>query len=99
MDARRTALFSIGSAIAGAVALAASMTPAPAQAADGVRCYGISMAGKNDCANAAGTHSCAGQTKDNYSGLDWKAVKDAAACTAEKGKLEPFQGMNPEKKA
>jgi uncharacterized membrane protein len=99
MDARRTALFSLGGAIAGAVALAASMTPAPAQAADGVKCYGISMAGQNDCANTAGNHSCAGLSKDTYSGQDWKAVKDQAACTAEKGKLEPFDGVNPAKKA
>ena len=32
------------------------------------------MAGKNDCANLAGTHSCAGQAKmDNDKG-DWKYV-------------------------
>jgi uncharacterized membrane protein len=94
MDKRRTALLSLAGALAGAVALAGAM--APAQAA-GVKCYGISMAGKNDCANAAGTHSCAGHAKDNYSGQDWKAVADSAACEAEGGKLEPFEGKNPAK--
>jgi uncharacterized membrane protein len=55
------------------------------------------MAGKNDCANAAGTHSCAGQAKADFDGGDWKAVADAAACTAEGGQLEPFEGKNPAK--
>ena len=48
-------------ALAGAVAVTGlAMTPA-AEAA-GTKCYGIAKAGENDCANAAGTHSCAGQS-------------------------------------
>ena len=27
------------------------------------KCYGIAKAGKNDCAAANGSHSCAGQAK------------------------------------
>jgi uncharacterized membrane protein len=95
MELRRTALFSVAGALAGAVALAGAI--APAEAASGVKCYGISMAGKNDCANAAGTHSCAGQSKAEFAGVDWKAVADASACVAEGGKLEPFEGRNPAK--
>lgn len=93
----KTALLSIAGALAGAVVMAQSATPA--RAADGVKCYGISMAGKNDCANQAAGHSCAGQSKASYDGNDFKVVKDAAACTAESGQLMPFQGMNPNKKA
>ncbi|MFT5543131.1 MAG: putative membrane protein [Glaciecola sp.] len=38
------------------------------------KCYGISTAGANDCANLAGTHSCAGQsTVDNDIG-EWRLV-------------------------
>ena len=45
-----------------------------AQAAGKEKCYGIAKAGQNDCANLAGTHSCAGHaTKDNDIG-EWKAV-------------------------
>ncbi len=45
-----------------------------AQAAGKEKCYGIAKAGQNDCANLAGTHSCAGQSKmDNDIG-EWKAV-------------------------
>ena len=95
MESRRLALLSVAGALAGAVSLAATM--APAQAASGVKCYGISMAGKNDCANAAGTHGCAGQSKADYDGGDWKAVADADACTAEGGMTEPFDGKNPKK--
>jgi len=91
----RTALLSVAGALAGAVAMAQAATPA--QAADAVKCYGISAAGQNDCANQAAGHSCAGQSQVDYNGMDFKTVADEAACTAEKGQLEPFEGQNPEK--
>jgi uncharacterized membrane protein len=93
----KSALLSVAGALAGAVAIAQAATPA--QAASSVKCYGISAAGKNDCANQAAGHSCAGQSKASYDGHDWKAAKNAAACTAEGGKTEPFDGRNPNKKA
>ena len=37
------------------------------------RCYGISMAGKNDCAAGPGT-TCAGTSKVDYQGNAWKYV-------------------------
>lgn len=81
-------------ALAGAVAAGGlSLAPA-ADAADGVKCYGIAKAGENDCANKAGTHSCAGQSSVDYSGGDWKAVESEEACKEAKGQLEPFEGMN-----
>lgn len=47
---------------------------APVVAKGKEKCYGISKAGQNDCANLAGTHSCAGQsTIDNDPG-EWKLV-------------------------
>ena len=91
----KTALLSVAGALAGAVAMAQAMTPA--QAAEGVKCYGIAAAGQNDCANQAAGHSCAGQSTVDYDGMDFKAVEDEEACLADKGKLEPFQGQNPEK--
>ncbi|MEX0922634.1 MAG: DUF2282 domain-containing protein [Rhodovibrionaceae bacterium] len=85
-----TAAFALASAVAvGGLSLA----PA-ALAADGVKCYGIAKAGENDCANAAGTHSCAGHATKDFDGGDWKAVESEAACTEAKGQLEPFEGMN-----
>ncbi|MCE3247003.1 MAG: hypothetical protein K0R41_828 [Geminicoccaceae bacterium] len=91
----RTALLSVAGALAGAVAMA--QATAPAEAAEGVKCYGISAAGQNDCANEAAGHSCAGMSEVDYDGMDFKAVEDEEACLAENGKLEPFEGQNPEK--
>ena len=56
------------SSLAGALALAATITAANAgpvaQPAGSEKCYGVSKAGKNDC--AAGVHSCAGQGTKNF---------------------------------
>lgn len=62
-------------ALAGSVAAAAALlaSPAVAQNADKEKCYGISEAGKNDCAAGAGT-TCAGTSKTNYQGNAWKYV-------------------------
>ena len=61
--------------IAGAVALAVSATanvaPAAAQAQE--KCYGISLAGQNDCAAGPGT-TCAGTSTVDYQGNAWKLV-------------------------
>jgi uncharacterized membrane protein len=92
----KSALLSVAGALAGAVAMA--QAAAPARAAP-TKCYGISAAGKNDCANAVAGHSCSGLSKTDYDGHDWKAVKDAEACTAQGGRTEPFDGRNPNKKA
>jgi len=70
-----------------AAALAIVATPATAQNADKERCYGISLAGKNDCAAGAGT-TCAGTSKVDYQGNAWKYVPKGtcAAMTTPKGK-------------
>ena len=38
------------------------------------KCYGVVKAGHNDCANAAGTHSCAGHATVDSDGGEWVAV-------------------------
>ncbi|QDQ27318.1 DUF2282 domain-containing protein [Chitinimonas arctica] len=38
------------------------------------KCYGVAKAGKNDCASANGSHSCAAQTKIDNDPNDWKYV-------------------------
>lgn len=43
------------------------------------KCYGVSIAGKNDCKAGAGT-SCAGTSKIDYQGNAWKLVP-AGTCT------------------
>ena len=71
--------FVVSSALASAMALGlvASAGAASHAMSDGKgkeKCYGISKAGQNDCANLAGTHSCAGQSKEDMSHVDWKYV-------------------------
>jgi uncharacterized membrane protein len=59
------------------------------------KCYGVSLAGKNDCAAGAGT-SCAGTSKVDYQANSWKYVPKGT-CVAMKtpkgtGSLEPGKG-------
>ena len=44
------------------------------------KCYGVSMAGKNDCAAGPGT-TCAGTSKVDYQGNAWKYVP-AGTCAS-----------------
>ena len=63
-------------AIAAAMALSVALgSAADAQAAKKPmeKCYGVSLAGKNDCKAGAGT-SCAGTSKVAYQGDAWKLV-------------------------
>lgn len=62
--------------IAGAVATALALVsaPSPADAAGKKeKCYGISVAGKNDCAAGPGT-ICAGTSVVDYQGNAWTLV-------------------------
>jgi uncharacterized membrane protein len=82
--------------IAGAMALAVASVAAisPANAAEMEKCYGVSEAGKNDCAAGPGT-SCAGSSTIDYQGNAWKLVP-AGTCESiqvpgeRSGSLEPL---------
>ena len=64
-----------------AIATATMATNASAQAKPAMeKCYGVSLAGKNDCAAGPGT-SCAGTSKVNYQGNAWKLVKQGTCTT------------------
>jgi uncharacterized membrane protein len=67
-----------------AMAVAGAAFTTPAAAADKTKpgmekCFGVALAGKNDCKAGAGT-SCAGTSAANYQGNAWKLVK-AGTCT------------------
>ncbi|WP_444439330.1 BufA1 family periplasmic bufferin-type metallophore [Pseudomonas sp. A6] len=58
------------------------------------KCYGVALAGKNDCKAGAGT-TCAGSAKKDYDGMHWKNVP-AGTCTSIKtphgmGSLTPIK--------
>ncbi|MEC3859934.1 DUF2282 domain-containing protein [Mesobacterium sp. TK19101] len=67
-------------ALMGAVAasLAASAGVVHAQAQE--KCFGVSMAGQNDCAAGPGT-TCAGTSKVDYQGNAWTLV-EAGTCAS-----------------
>jgi len=63
-------------------AVIAAGVVAPAEAASKKeKCYGIAKAAQNDCANLAGTHSCAGQAKKDNDKGEWKLVKKGTCVT------------------
>ena len=77
----RTTHATIAAGLAIAVAGAALSSPTAAQAKPAMeKCYGVALAGKNDCKAGAGT-SCAGTSTANYQGNAWKLVK-AGTCTS-----------------
>ncbi|MEM9853023.1 MAG: DUF2282 domain-containing protein [Pseudomonadota bacterium] len=61
-------------AVAGAVAAAlATSLAAPAAAQAQEKCFGVSLAGENDCAAGPGT-TCAGTSKVDFQGNAWTLV-------------------------
>ncbi|MDH4059975.1 MAG: DUF2282 domain-containing protein [Aquincola sp.] len=87
----------VSSALASVIAmgLASQVVAGPAKdpGKSHEKCYGIAKAGQNDCANLAGTHSCAGQTKADNDAGDWKYVpvgtcKDMKGLTAAEAKAK-----------
>ncbi len=55
------------------IAAASAMASAPASAADMEKCYGVALAGENDCAAGPGT-SCEGTSTVDYQGNAWSLV-------------------------
>lgn len=73
MTAKTTTAALLGSAMVAALAGSVATT-APAIAQNGMEeCYGVSVAGKNDCAAGPGT-TCAGTSKVDYQGNSWALV-------------------------
>ena len=69
MKITHIAVASAVTALVSTAGLASPVKPQPTKD----KCYGISLAGKNDCAAGAGT-TCAGTSKKNYAGNAWKYV-------------------------
>ena len=87
-------------AVASAVAAAVSAHATTATAADNEKCYGVSLAGENDCAAGPGT-TCAGSSTVDYQGNAWTLVPEGtcesmelpamADGTARMGSLEALE--------
>jgi len=84
-----TAAFTLAT-LASGVAMAQNQ---PAAKTSVEKCYGVSLAGQNDCKAGEGT-TCAGTAKMDYQGNSWKNVP-TGTCTSIKtprgmGSLKPF---------
>lgn len=89
-----TLALTLAGSLAAALSTAAFAAPMTAEQMNGKeKCYGIALAGQNDCAAGAGT-TCAGTSTKDYQANAWKAVP-AGTCTTmdvngHKGMLEPM---------
>jgi len=76
----------VSSALAGLIALASAANAMAAEEKAKEKCYGVAKAGSNDCANATGTHSCAGQASTDKAPEEWNYVAKGT-CDKLGGKL------------
>ncbi len=93
-------------AAAGALAAAFAVNATVASAEDAMeKCFGVSVAGQNDCAAGEGT-TCAGTSKVDYQGNAWSLVPAGTCLTmdlpaandgmARMGSLEAIERDLPE---
>lgn len=66
----------------GAMTAALTATANIAQAEGEEKCFGVAMAGQNDCAAGEGT-TCAGTSKVDYQGNAWSLVPAGTCLTME----------------
>jgi uncharacterized membrane protein len=69
MKITNLAMAGAAAALVSTASLASPVKPQPGKD----KCFGISLAGRNDCAAGAGT-TCAGTSKKDYAGNAWKYV-------------------------
>jgi uncharacterized membrane protein len=84
----------LASAVTAAISTLAVTTAENAAAASKEKCFGVSLAGGNDCAAGVGT-TCAGTSTVDYQGNAWKYVDKGTCVTMSapedrKGSLEPL---------
>jgi len=82
-------------ALVGAVATAIAAHGTAASAMEKEKCYGVSLAGQNDCAAGPGT-TCAGTSTVDYQGNAWTLVPAGTCADMElpegrMGSLEPLE--------
>ena len=89
MKITQIAVATVAAALVSTAASAGPVKPQPTKD----KCYGVSLAGKNDCAAGAGT-TCAGTSKRSYQGNAWKYVAKGTCTTIKTpkgvGSLKPI---------
>jgi len=96
---KKVQLTTAASGVAAALGLAAAATMHTASAQEGMeKCYGISLAGQNDCAAGPGT-TCAGTSTIDYQTNAWKLVPQGTCADIEtphgNGSLESSNARVP----
>ena len=82
----KTKTTSLVLAAVAALALGAAATNSATAAGPMEKCFGVSLAGQNDCAAGPGT-TCAGTSKVDWQGNAWKLVGNGL-CTKMGGSLK-----------
>lgn len=77
---RHTAAITVAALAALAAGAANAQDKSAAIKGEKEKCYGVSPAGKNDCAAGPGT-TCAGTSKVDYQGNAWKYVAKGTCTT------------------
>lgn len=95
---KSTLSIALATAVAAAIGMSGGVQAQ--SSSDKERCYGIAMAGKNDCA-ATGNNSCAGTSRVDFDKGAWKYVAKGTCASMEvtlkdgmkrKGSLAPVKG-------
>ena len=79
--------FALAAALGSALAMGAAPAYAAEKGAAQEKCFGVALAGKNDCAAGPGT-TCAGTSKVDHQANSWKFVP-AGTCTTTPSKTSP----------
>jgi uncharacterized membrane protein len=93
---KRTAVIAVSTLALAALSSGASLAQDKGASIKGEkeRCYGVSLAGKNDCEAGPGT-TCAGTSKVDYQGNAWKYVAKGTCTTVKTpkgmGSLKPVK--------
>lgn len=74
-----TSRLALGASLACALG---AMAAVPVMAQEMEKCFGVALAGQNDCAAGPGT-TCAGTSKADYQGNAWKLVPTGTCLTME----------------
>lgn len=96
MTTKTLTALTLASGLTAAFALIGAATAAPKPPQPNMdKCYGIAMAGDNDCAAGIGT-TCAGTSKVDYQGNAWKYVEkgtcESMMTPNGHGSLTPMKG-------
>ncbi len=91
---RQTLALALAGSLASALATVATAAPVTGEYMSGKeKCYGIALAGQNDCAAGPGT-TCAGTSTKDYQSNAWKAVPagtcETTVVDGHKGSLMPM---------